>query len=43
MSEKRKFSDVFRGSKNVTLDINGLKKQPLEVFLENRCSEKYVL
>ena len=31
------------GHKNVTLDINGLKEQPLEVFLENRCSEKYVL
>ena len=23
-SEKRRFSDVFRGFKNVTLDINGL-------------------
>ena len=29
--------------KNVTLDINGLKEQPLKVVLENRCSEKYVL
>ena len=41
-SEKRRFSDVFRGYKNVTLDINGLKEQPLDVFLENSCSEKYV-
>ena len=24
-SEKRRFSDVFRGYKNVTLDINGLR------------------
>ena len=38
-SEKLRFSDIFRGYKNVTLDINGLKEQPLEVFLENRCSE----
>ena len=28
--EKRRFSDVFRGYKDVILDINGLK---LEVFL----------
>ena len=39
-SEKHGFSDVFWGYKNVKLDINGLKDQPLEVFLENRCSEK---
>ena len=25
------------------LDINGLTEQPLEVFLENMCSEKCVL
>ena len=42
MSVKRRFSDVFRVYKNVTLDINGLEEQPLEVFLENRCSEKCV-
>ena len=40
-SEKQVFS-CFQGYKNVTLDINGLKEQTLEVFLENRCSEKYV-
>ena len=38
--EKHGFSDIFRGYKNVTLDINGLKDQPLEMFLENKCSEK---
>ena len=42
MSVKRRFSDVFRVYKNVKLDINGLEEQPLEVFLENRCSEKCV-
>ena len=41
-SEKHRFSDVLRWYENVTLDINKLKEQPLEVFLENRCSEKYV-
>ena len=41
-SEKRRFSDVFRGYKNVARDIKGLKEQPLDVFLENSCSEKYV-
>ena len=41
-SEKRRFFDIFRGYKNVTLDINGLKEHPLEVFLENRCSKKNV-
>ena len=38
--EKHGFSDIIRGYKNVTLAINGLKDQPLKVFLENRCSEK---
>ena len=33
-SEKRRFYDVFRGYKNVTLDINEVKEQPLEVFSE---------
>ena len=33
-SEKRRFYDVFRGYKNVTLDINELREQPLEVFSE---------
>ena len=28
MSEKHRFSDVFRGYKNVTLDINGLIPAP---------------
>ena len=30
-------------STDVTLDINWLKEKPLEVFLENRCSQKYLL
>ena len=38
-SENRRFSDVFRGYKNVTLDINGLKwplwKLPSEIFCQN--------
>ena len=33
-SEKRRFYDVFGGYKNVTLDINELREQPLEVFSE---------
>ena len=33
-SEKRRFYDVFRGYKNVTLDINELREQPVEVFSE---------
>ena len=41
-SEKHKFFYVFWGYKNVILDINALKEQPLEVFLENKSSEKYV-
>ena len=43
ISEKHRFSDVFRGYKNVKLDINRLMEQPLEVFFENMCSEKCVL
>ena len=30
------------GYKNLILDINALKEQPLEVFLENKSSEKYM-
>ena len=33
-SEKLRFYDVFKGYKNVTLDINGLREQPLEVSSE---------
>ena len=41
-SQKGRFSDVFREYKNEALDIDGLKEHPLEVFLENKCSKKYV-
>ena len=41
-SEKHKFFMFSGGYKNVILDINALKEQPLEVFLENKSSEKYV-
>ena len=42
-SEKHKFFMFSGGYKNLILDINALKEQPLEVFLENKSSEKYVL